>query len=115
MARIKVGIKAASQEVLVAVVQKAHESITEGSPITGAPGQPVDIGTLKASWIAAFPEAMVGEITTNIVYAPPIEEGVGRYGPLTLRSQVGGFHSVQMTVAGIQQLVDAAVEESRGN
>ena len=107
MARIKVGIKAASQEVLVAVVQKAHESITEGSPITGAPGQP--------SWIAAFPEAMVGEITTNIVYAPPIEEGVGRYGPLTLRSQVGGFHSVQMTVAGIQQLVDAAVEESRGN
>ena len=87
-------------------VIEVRTSITEGSSVTGAPGQPVQWGTLRDSWQQSFPEQWVGEVTTNLVYAPPIEEGIGRNGPLTLRSEVGGFHSVKLTRAGFGNLVD---------
>ena len=97
------------RETFVEVVEAVHGSIVEGSPVTGAPGQPVDIGTLKGSWIMDFPEEDRALITTHLIYGPPIEDGVGKYGPLTLRSEVGGFHSVKLTRAGFQALVDDVI------
>ena len=38
-----------NRAVYVGVAAGAHESITVGSPITGAAGQPVDTGNLRAS------------------------------------------------------------------
>jgi hypothetical protein len=108
--RFQVKVAAATRDTFVDFVSALKGSIVEGSPVTGAPGQPVDTGALRNSWqdVVApdFSEATIG---TNVVYAPPIEDGVGRFGPLTLRSKVGGFHSVKLTVANADALlVDVA-------
>lgn len=82
-----------------------RDSVVEGSPVTGAPGQPVDTGNLKSSWVLAFTEPGVAEVSTNVEYAPAIEDGVGPHGPMTLRSKVGGFHSVKLTRSNFDRLV----------
>jgi hypothetical protein len=90
--------------------QLAYESIVQGSPITGAPGQPVDTGNLKASWqIVEGP--LRNEITTNVVYAPQIEDGSRAGRALVLRSQVGGFHSVMLTRVSWGRIVEQATKE----
>lgn len=92
--------------VFVGSVVHVHTSVVDGSPVTAAPGQPVDTGNLRASWQQTYPSELVAEVFTNVDYALPIEEGVGPHGPMTLRSHVGGFHSVALTRAAWQQVVD---------
>lgn len=99
------------KDIFVGFAVAVRDSVVEGSPVTGAPGQPVDIGNLKASWQLTFPSATLARVTTNVPYAPPIEDGVGPYGPMTLRSEVGGWHSVKLTRAGRQALLDQVVRE----
>lgn len=94
-----------TKDVFVNVVAATKDSITDGSAVTGSPGQPVETGYLKGSWQPEFESDTVALISTNVAYAPVIEDGVGKYGPLTLRSEVGGFHSVALTVAGFGALV----------
>jgi len=60
------------RQVFVGSVVAVHESVVEGSPLTGAPGQPVDTGFLKSSWIQAFPGEWLGEVSTNVSYAPVV-------------------------------------------
>ncbi len=98
-------------------VQRAFDGIRHGDEITGAPGQPVDTGNLINSWQIDKVSDTTTRIFTAVIYAPGIEDGV-LYGSggnvkaqLTLRSQVGGFHSVKMTVAGWQDIVNAVVED----
>jgi hypothetical protein len=105
--------EAQQRQVFVGTVLAVHESIVQGSPITGAPGQPVDTGALKSSWQADV-QGDVGVVATNVVYAPVIEDGVGPHGPLTLRSEVGGFHSVALTRAGFERLVEDQVQKLAG-
>jgi hypothetical protein len=93
------------------VVDKTHESIQLGSVLTGSPGQPVRYGTLRNSWIKSFPSVTLAEIVTNVIYAPDIEDGMRNGKPLTLRSQVGGFHSVALTRAGFDRIVAAQAAE----
>jgi hypothetical protein len=113
--------------VFANVVSAVHESVVEGSLVTGAPGQPVGQygpgyhpgkvgGTLKNSWQTTFVAPDVAEVSTNIVYAPSIEDGLSyAHGgtPMRLRSTVGGFHSVLLTRLGFGRLVRAAAEASR--
>jgi len=95
------------EEVFTGTTEEVLRSVTFGSEITGAPGQPVDTGTLQGSFPAnARREGWIWETFTKLEYGPPIEEGVGPYGPLTLRSKVGGFHSVAMTRAGWNSIVE---------
>lgn len=89
------------------VVEEVRRSIVDGSELTGAPGQPVDTGTLKASWITDRPDANTATIATNVDYAPYIEDGGNSRGPFTLRSEVGGFHSVAQTAANFDRIVSA--------
>lgn len=110
---LKVGARA--REVFVGTATAVLGSIKEGSAITAAPGQPVDTRNLINSWQLWFPSATEAVIATDVVYAPPIEDGIGRYGPLTLRSKVGGFHSVKLTVAGFERLVEAEVAKVAPN
>lgn len=130
-----------SRDVFVGSVNAVHGSVVDGSTVTAAPGQPVDTGNLKASWIESFPGEWVGETATNVVYAPAIEEGqqapyttspservieeTGQIisvaggaqvtpGPMTLQSKVGGFHSVKLTRAGWNKLMESVVKEVVG-
>lgn len=95
-----------AEAMVPAIGAAVMESIQVGSPITGAPGQPVDTGFLRNSWQIAFPSKERAEITTKTEYAEAIEDGVGRYGPMQVRSPVGGFHSVALTRMNFDRLVD---------
>ena len=99
------------KRLVVRVAEKMHESIVFGSPVTTAPGQPVDTGDLKRSWQLTFPDTMHARSSSGLEYAPTIEQGVGPHGKITLRSAVGGFHSRDLTRTGFQRLVDTSVAE----
>lgn len=64
------------REVFVGTLGELHHSIVDGSPLTGAPGQPVDTSDLRTSWQEEYPEEWVGRTVTNVAYALAVEEGV---------------------------------------
>jgi hypothetical protein len=90
---------------------EVQRSVVYGSERTGAPGQPVDTGLLRASWIAEFLSPSRWQLTTNTEYAPVIESNLRG---ATLKSKVGGFHSVKLTRAGWSRIVAFAAAEARG-
>lgn len=94
-----------TKEAFVETAQECLTSIQSGSAITAAPGQPVDTGVLRASWQLSFPTETIAVIGTNIEYAQYIEDGMNDRGQFTLRSAVGGFHSVALTIAGFYRIV----------
>lgn len=97
-----------TQTAFVNSANAVKESVVHGSAVTGAPGQPVDTGNLKASWQLTFDSPTEALVSTNVEYAPIIEYNVRG---ATLRSKVGGFHSVALTVAGFEKLVEAEVRK----
>lgn len=101
-------------DVFTRTVDLAHDSIQNGSPLTGAPGQQVDQGTLRASWQKWYPSSTEAMIATDRPYAQQEEDGISyAHGgkPIVQRSQVGGPHSRKLTVAGMQRIVDQATAE----
>lgn len=86
------------------VAELAFRSIVVGSPITGAPGQPVRTGNLKNSWQKVLIKPFDTAIITHVPYAPNMEDHTGNF-----HSEVGGAHSVKMTRAGFDRLVKQAV------
>ena len=99
----------AMRRTFVEATVQVRRSIVEGSDLTSAPGQPVDTGALKASFIDEFTGAESWRISTNLAYAPVIEEGVG----FIQRSPVGGSHSLKMTVSGWERIVQFASDRRR--
>lgn len=111
------------------VCNLAFSSIVEGSPVTGAPGQPVDTGYLKGSWQNVPEGPLTRVIMTKVAYAPVIEEntraafdpagemppprpkGERGAGTRRIKSTVGGPHSVALTRAGWQRIVDTVTEQ----
>jgi len=92
-----------------AVAEHCFRSITVGSPITGAPGQPVKTGRLLKSWRRQGTARSKNiSIYTQVPYAPIIEDNLRG---ATLRSSVGGFHSVKMTVMGFHRIVTYELEQ----
>ncbi len=87
--------------------EEVQRSVVEGSSITGAPGQPVQSGNLKGSYVPVFEGPFLWRTSSAVIYAPVIEEGFG----MTLRSTVGGFHSIKLTRGGWQRIVDFAQRE----
>ncbi len=106
-------VEGQTKNVFVQTAVATKASIVEGSSVTGAPGQPVDTGALRASWQLEFTTPTSATIATNLEYAPIIEDGVRDGRALTLRSQVGGWGSVRATVLNFDRLVQATVEEAR--
>jgi hypothetical protein len=103
--RFSARIKTQERAVFVGVAAAAKASIVEGSPITGAPGQLVQSGNLRSSWQLEFESPTAALISTNVEYAPEMEHGVRDGRELHQRSAIGGFHSVALTIAGIEKLV----------
>lgn len=110
------------RDIFVGSVGAVHGSVTTGSAVTSAPGQPVDTSNLLNSWQETYPEQWVGQTATNVEYAVSIEEGqqapyTTAAGtsvtpkPIVFKSAVGGAHSVKMTRAGWNPLVRSVVRE----
>lgn len=97
---------ARTKKAFAGVAGAMHESIVDGSHITGAPGQPVDTGNLRTSFQLRFPAPMVAESLTNVGYAEDIEEL-----DTPLKSKVGGHHSVKLTRVNFLRLVRHVVEK----
>lgn len=95
-------VKAESQALFVNVVSHAHESIVNGSPVTGAPGQPVDTGNLRDSWQIMWEAATRALIVTNVSYARIVEDNLRG---VTFKNH--GPHSVKLTIAGLARIVAA--------
>lgn len=106
------------RDIFLGCVADVKESIQGGSPVTAAPGQPVDTGNLINSWQDTYPNPWIGEVTTNVEYAQAIEDGqqapyTTKKGtqvtprPIRFRSAVGGAHSVALTRAAWAALVNS--------
>ena len=139
VARWVAKVKATTQDVTVSSALKVHESIVAGSALTGAPGQPVDTGYLRTSWVLGiggtptFPtagdasDAPAAGTGTATPPSPPQHVGVRpyvaeivtnvRYAPYIeeglrgQRSTVGGPGSVKLTRAAWPRIVANAVRE----
>ena len=117
LSRFLAKVETRRTQLFVNTANAVKNSITEGSAVTGAPGQPVDTGTLKASWQLLMETADRALIATPIAYAPAIEEGTRTaYDPRGIapprgpsrphrKSTVGGSHSVKLTRANLDGLV----------
>lgn len=103
--QIKVRVAARNSAIFVNSCAAMKDSITDGSAITGSPGQLVRSGNLKASWQLSFPSQTEAIISTNAVYARQMEDGTREGRALTQRSPTGGFHSVALTIAGLGSIV----------
>lgn len=114
--RFAVKVEAKSQAIFAGVVADAKSSIQFGSPVTGAPGQPVETGNLRASWQVEFQSPTSALISTNVAYARSNEDGIRRPGggPYRLRSKVGGRWSVKLTIAGMNKIVDDVARRLSG-
>jgi hypothetical protein len=72
------------------------------------------LGALLNSWLIEWRGPWYAEITSDLPYAHIIEGGIGAYGPLTLRSNVGGFHSLALTSASWPRIVGLVVADYKG-
>lgn len=104
--------KARERLLFKRVAEHAFRSIRFGSNITGAPGQPVDTTMLLKSWRMRIGPGRNVEISSPLFYAPIIEDN--RRGA-TLRSKVGGFHSVKLTRLGWQRMVEYELRDMGPN
>lgn len=109
-------IEQRTRDVEAGVVLEVERSIRIGSEITGAPGQPVDTQELLNSWLSTRESEHVWLVATNREYAPPVEDGVGRYGPVAygLKNGIGGSHSVALTRANFDKVVEVVTKRVVG-
>lgn len=94
------------RDVFVRTTQEVARSVVEGSEVTGAPGSPVDTGALRGSWVGEFVSDHEWHLTTNVEYAPFVEDNVGN-----VTFKVGGPHGVKLTIAGFERIVEAVTDE----
>jgi len=90
--------------------EETLRSIKEGSGITGAPGQPVKTGRLRASWKSVRKNQWAFDVSSDAPYAEIIEYNTRG---ATLRSRVGGFHSVAITTLNYRLIGRTALAMSK--
>lgn len=102
-------------EVFKHVVAAAHESIVNGSTITGSPGQPADLR--EGKWTLQLESEDVAILSCAEPSARSVENGISRYDghPIKLKSAVGGFHSVGQTEQHFDKLVDEVARQVVGS
>lgn len=100
-------VKTRYRNVFIGMTLDVERSIKEGSPVTGAPGQPRDTSNLFHSWIPRFLSQYVWQLATNVSYAQFVEDNVNG-----VTFQNHGPHSVKLTIAGADKLLDAVVKRT---
>jgi hypothetical protein len=109
--RFVLKVETKSRAVFVGVTTEVQRSVVFGSELTSAPGQPVDTGNLRDSWIGEFLDATTWQLTTNVDYAQIVEENVRG---VTFKNH--GPRSVLLTVLHFPRIVAAvAAREPAGN
>lgn len=89
-------------------VEHVELSIRYGSAVTGAPGQPVRTGALINSWYRTGSLRKQNSGFVSILpYAHLIENNPTG---MTLRSKVGGFHSVKITFHNFSSILQYELE-----
>ncbi|MDE2772359.1 MAG: HK97 gp10 family phage protein [Gemmatimonadota bacterium] len=86
-----------TRDVAEGAADEVHDSIVEGSAVTGSPGQPVETGELRDSWTNEEVEPDVWHVATDKFYAAPVEHGH----PTHRRSVAltrAGWHEIVRTV-----------------
>ena len=118
LARYRKKVEGMRTDLLPTVGQLMFTSIRDGSAITGAPGQPVFEGTLRDSAVLEVSDTRAAVYLTA-PQARANEDGVRAGGkPYVQHSSVGGRHSIKLTRAGFQKIVDVAaimVADKAGN
>lgn len=116
-----------TDDVFANIVNATADSIVNGSPVTGSPGQPVGQygpgyhpgevgGDLKASWQISEVTPTSALISTNSEHAVQNEYGISATdGPYFQRTSIGGRHSVAHTIAGFQKIVDDETRKLAGD
>lgn len=87
------------------VVIEVGNSVRYGSPLTGAPGQPVATGNLLQGWQDEFLGAWLWVLKTNVEYARHVEDNVNN-----VVFQNHGPHSVALTIQGFDAIVNAVAQ-----
>jgi hypothetical protein len=95
-------VETKSRAAFVGVTTEVQRSVVFGSELTSAPGQPVDTGNLRDSWIGEFLDAWTWRLTTNVLYALYVEENVRG---VVFKNH--GPHSVQLTILHFPRIVAA--------
>jgi hypothetical protein len=96
-----------NNSLLDRVADTMLESIVNGSELTGAPGQPIaegdvpNAGKLWSSWRKSAPTNESRELSTDVEYAIDVEDN-----PRNLQFARGGAHSVRLTLAAFDTIVD---------
>jgi hypothetical protein len=114
-------VQARHRDLITELGIEVQRSVVEGSEITGAPGQRVDTGELKASFIPERLSDYVWQTTTTADHAPANEDGIQQPyphhksgktvtpRPMRTLSAVGGSHSVALTRANWDRVVEVGV------
>lgn len=95
------------QRIFQRSTEEVTRSVVEGSEITGAPGQRIEFGTLRGSYIPAFLSKWLWRLTSKLVYAPVHEhlDGPGK--------RAGGGHSIAKTRTGWTRIVDFVARQEK--
>ncbi len=104
--RFTLKVETKSQAVFVGSATAFKNGWVEGSAITGAPALPVDTGNLRNGVQLEFPSATEALVSTNVEYAPYVEENVRN---VTFHN--GGPHGLALMIAGFSRVVDAVAAE----
>ncbi len=123
--------------VIAALAADIHSSISVGSPDTGSPGQPVDTGFLRNSWVADIGEPQFdtdglgvkrdseGAIVGTLPAASQVRVASAKmgdrivvatncvYAEVIENSHETRAGSVRQTVANVQNLVDGITRRMR--
>jgi HK97 gp10 family phage protein len=78
VARFSVNVRALLVDVVTDASLSIQNSIKFGSALTGSPGQPVDTGLLRKSWLLDRLTPLSAIIGTNVEYAKHVEFGTSR-------------------------------------
>jgi hypothetical protein len=105
-----VRLKETDEKILHSVVEQSFDSIVNGSMETGSPGQPRD---LRDKWKITYGKGFA-RIFVNEKSARSVEEGISLKfgGAITLKSDIGGFHSIKKTKSKIRKFLARAAGQA---